>query len=210
MVAVVTACALVFVGWFAAGMIFNVRKGSAVMKWMNDGLPVMGERTTVRWLGSTTVEMAIQRANAPFDRVAVVIFLEPRDVPWMWALARMRGRRDALIVRANLRASPRSDVEVLDTATWSGRDALRRFTLEDWLVREAPPPGRLAIYHKTGTGRALAETLVQQAEAAGLTVQRLSVRRGDRGFEVHVPLPPAAANAADLFRAIQALGEHAA
>ncbi len=210
MVVVVTVCAALVVGWFAFGTVWNVRKGSAAMKWLQGGLPLMGERTTVRWLGSTTVEMVIQRANAPFDRAVVVIFLEPRDVPWMWAFGHWRGRRDTLIVRGFLRALPRSDVEVLDLTSWSGRDARRRFAVRDWLVREAPEPGGLAIYHKTGVGLALGDALAKQAEAAGITLRRLSVRRSDRGLEVHVPLPPASASAADLFQAFLALGEHAA
>jgi hypothetical protein len=210
MTAVLTLGALLVVGWFAVGTIWNVRKGSAVMRWMHGGLPLVGERTTVRWLGSTTVEMGIRKANPPFESVAVVVFLEPRDVPWMWALARPRGRRDTLIVRGSLRAAPRDDVEVVDLASWSGRDALRRFVSEDWLVREAPSPGGLTIYHKTPRALALADALVDRAGRAGIALRRLSVRRTDRAFQVHVALPSKSASASDFFRAINALGEHAA
>src|SRR5271157_2136785 len=126
MTAAVLVVAVLIVGWFAAGSIANVRKGHAAMRWLQGGLPLLGERTTLRWLGTTSVVLAIAKAEPPFEQAALVIFLEPRDVPWLWALARGRGRRDTLIVRAQLRRAPVDDVELLDRQSWSGRDALRR------------------------------------------------------------------------------------
>src|SRR5512140_1253276 len=115
--------AVAVVGSFAAGTIWNVRKGSAVLRWMQGGLKLVGERTTVRWLGSTAVELVIRDARPPFARMTLIIFLEPRDMPWMWAATRAGGRRDTLIIRALLRATPRHDFEALDPASWSGKDA---------------------------------------------------------------------------------------
>ena len=108
---------------------------------MQGGLPALGERTTVRWLGSTAVEMVIRDGKAPFAGVTLVIFLEPRDLPWMWAIGRSRGRRDTLIIRGLLRRAPAVELEALDPASWSGRDALPRVPRE---VAGAPAasPGR--------------------------------------------------------------------
>ena len=209
MTALLTVCALLVVTWFAAGTFWNVRKGSAVMKWMHGGLPLIGERTTVRWLGSTSVEMGIQRANPPFEQVAVVIFLEPRDLPWMWALSRRWGRRDTLIVRGSLRDTPRTDVEALDRSSWSGRDALRRIAPSDWIVRDPSSPGALSVYYKTPAGLALGESLIDLTRSANLTVRRLSVRRTERSFQVHLDLLPTTAAAGDLFHTIQTLAQRA-
>lgn len=209
MTALLTVSALLVVGWFAGGTFWNVRKGSAVMRWMHGGLPLMGERTTVRWLGSTSVEMSIQRAKSPFERVAVLIFLEPRDLPWMWALSRSRGRRDTLIVRGNLRDAPRTDVEVLDRSSWSGRDAMRRIASGDWLVREPAPTETLSVYYKTPAGLTLGDAMVDLAGRAGLTVRRLSVLRSEHGFQVHLALPPTTSAAKDVFGAFQTLAQRA-
>jgi hypothetical protein len=209
MITVLTLGALLVVGWFAAGTFWNVRKGSAVMRWMHDGLPLMGERTTVRWLGSTTVEMVIQRANPPFETVTVVVFMEPRDVPWMWAVSRWRGRRDTLIVRAHLRAAPRADIEALDPASWSGREARRRLASNDWLVRQGTPAGGLSVHYKTSAALGLGDGLTEIARQAGLTLRRLGVRRNERSLQLHVGLPPVTANARDLFEAVRTIGERA-
>lgn len=201
--------AVLVVGWFAAGTFWNVRKGSAVMRWMQGGLPLVGDRTTVRWLGTTSVEMNLQRANPPFSGAAVVVFLEPRDIPWMWALSRWRGRRDTLIARGNLRETPRADVEILDRSSWSGRDAMRQVSAGDWLLREPSSPEDLTVYYKTPAGLALGDAMISLARQAGLEVRRLSVLRSERGFRLHLALPPATTSARDLFGAVLTLAQRA-
>ena len=60
MTELVAIVAVAVVAWFSAGTIWNVRKGRELMRWMQGGLPALGHRTTVRWLGSTAVEMVIR------------------------------------------------------------------------------------------------------------------------------------------------------
>ena len=146
MTELIAIAAVALVAWFAAGTIWNVRRGRLLMRWMQDGLPVLGERTTVRWLGSTAVEMTIREGKAPFASLTLVIFLEARDVPWMWALGRARGRRDVLIIRGALRRPPEFELEALDAGSWSGREALRRVPPE-WLVRQAAATGDVVVHY---------------------------------------------------------------
>ncbi len=209
MTALVTALAVLFVVWFVAGTVWNVRKGSALMRWMQGGLPLLGDRTTVRWLGSTAVEMCIRQAKAPFEQVTLVIFLEPRDLPW-WPLSRRLGRRDTLIVRAQLRRPPKADLEALAPGSWSSRDALRRISPGEWSLREPPAPGALATWTKAPEALARADELLERATRAGLTVRRLSVRRSEPQLQLHLAFPPAGASASEFFEAVRALGERAA
>jgi hypothetical protein len=200
--------AVAVVAWFAAGTIWNVRLGRELMRWMQGGpkggLRVLGSHTTVRWLGSTAVEMVIRDGNAPFASVTLVIFLEPRDLPWMWALGRSRGRRDTLIVRGVLRRAPALEFEVLDPVSWSGRDALRRVPRE-WSVR----PGDVVVHHESAAALRHADALLAIAERAGLAVRRLSVRRSEPHFQLHVPLPDRERAAREFFEALHALAERA-
>ncbi len=205
----VTVLALLVLAWFVAGTVWNVRRGRELMRWMQGGLPVLGERTTVRWLGSTAVEMVIRSAKPPFEEATVVIFLEPRDVPWMWALSRGRGRRDTLIVRGKLRTSPRADLEALDRNSWSGRDAMRRLSAEPWSVREPSAPDGLAVYYKAVAALPRADALVELARRGGLVVRRLSVRRSEPHLQIHLALPSGGVSASELFEAVRALGARA-
>lgn len=209
----VAVAAVAVVAWFAAGTIWNVRKGSALMRWMQDGGPegglrALGERTTVRWLGSTAVEMVIRDAKAPFTGVTLVIFLEARDLPWMWALGRSRGRRDTLIIRAVLRQAPAVELEALDPLSWSGRDALPRVPRE-WLLREAAAPGGLVVHHASAGALAYAVALLALAERAGLVLRRLSLRRTEPNLQIHVALPAGRQPAREFFEAVHALAERA-
>ena len=197
--------AIAIVAWFAAGTIWNVRKGRESMRWMQGGLPVIGERTTVRWLGSTAVELVIDQGKAEFSRAAVVIFLEPRDLPW-WPLSRLRGRRDTLIVRGVLRRVPSFELEVLDPASWSARDALARVP-RDWL--QAVAPGGVVVHHAGAAALAHAYALLEIAQHAGMKVWRLSVRRAEPQFQLHLRLPDPRQSARDFFEAVHTLAERA-
>jgi len=209
----VAVAAVAVVAWFAAGTIWNVRKGSALMRWMQGGanaelrggLRALGERTTVRWLGSSAVEMVIRDAKAPFTGVTLVIFLEPRDLPW-WPISRARGRRDTLIIRGVLRRSPALELEALDPASWSGRDALPRVP-QEWLLREAAAPGGLVVHHASAGALARADELLALAERAGLKVMRLSVRRTEPNLQIHVALPDGRQPEREFFEAVHALAE---
>ena len=204
----VTVLALVVVVWFVAGTLWNIRRGRELMHWMQGGLPLLGERTTVRWLGSTAVEMVIRDARPPFEQAAVVIFLEPRDIPWMWALSRGRGRRDTLILRLRLRASPRTDLEALDRRSWSGREALRSMTGE-WSVREPSSPRGLSTYYRTPAALARADAMLELAGRAGLEVRRLSLRSDERRLQLDLAPPGARFSASQFFEAVRELGARA-
>ncbi len=209
MTPLLAALAVSLVAWFALGTIWNVRRGGAAMRWIQEGLPLLGPRTTLRWLGTTAVELVVRDALPPFDQVTLIVFLEPRDVPWMWALARSRGRRDTLILRARLRAPPRVDLEAIDRASWSGRDALPRLARDAWSVRE-PGGGRgLATFYKAPAALPRADALLELAGRDGLAVRRLSVRRADPHLQLHVALPRATASSRRFFESVRALGERA-
>jgi len=171
------------------------------MRWMQGGLQVLGERTTVRWLGSTVVEMVLSDAKPPFAAVTLVIFLEPRDLPW-WPLSRARGRRDTLIIRGVLRRAPAVELEALDPASWSGRDALPRVPRE-WPARE----GKIAVHYESSPALERADALIARAQGAGMRAARLSVRRAGPHFQLHVLLPDRARPAREFFEAVHGLSE---
>jgi len=208
MTELIAAAAVAVVGWFAAGTIWNLRKGSAMMRWMQEGLASLGERTTVRWLGSSAVEMTIRDGKPPFASVTLVIFLEPRDMPWMWALTHGRGRRDTLIIRGVLQRGPEQEFEALDAASWSGREALPRVP-SDWRARPGEDEAGLVVHHASASALERADALLQSARRAGLAVRRLSVRRGEPNFQLHVALPAREQPALGFFEAVRSLAEHA-
>lgn len=203
MTALITAIALPVLAWFVAGTIWNVRQGRKLMTWMQGGLPLLGERTTVRWLGSTAVELVIRQARAPFTQVTLVVFLEPRDVPWMWALARARGRRDTVIVRGELRRVPPLDLEALLPGSWSARDARPGLAREEWTVRAPSGPGAPELWTKTPAALPRADELLALAAGARLAVRRLSARRTAPHLTLHLAPPAPGVAASAFFEAVR-------
>ena len=201
------ALVVLVLGSFALGSASNVKRGNRALKWLQGGLKSLGDKATVRWIGTTAVDLGLENAKAPFESAKVIVFLEPRDIPFVWAFARLRGRRDTLIVRARLAKPPVQDVELLDRASWSGRDALSRMKDERWSVREPAAPGGLAVFTRFDEALARAEALEAEARSAGLTVRRLSMRHAEPHLELHVDLPAASVDAAGFFRTVRSLGE---
>ena len=169
---------LLVVGWFAAGTHFNVRKGEAALRWLHDSLPLVGEKTTLRWLGSSVVELKVQQAKAPFRQAEVLVVLEPRDVGPLWGLARLRGRRDLFIFRGSLRSQPQMEVEALDPGAWSTHGLKNRLP-SDWTPMPAPAP--LAAY--APGQQAAASQLLAAADLDGCPLVRLALRRSEPNLE---------------------------
>ena len=115
---------VVIMGWFAIGVLYNLRRGDALLKWIQTGLPSIGQRTTFRWLGTSVAELVIAHAKKPFRRLETLLVLKPRDIFWMTFLASLQGRSDIVIFRAQLTTAPITDLELVDPKTWSGRATL--------------------------------------------------------------------------------------
>ena len=177
---------IVFVGWFAFGTHINVRKGHRFLDWLQAGLPLIGEKTTLRWLGSSVVQLKIEKAREPFRRAEVLVVLEPRDVPPLWLLTRLQGRRDLLIVRTELRTEPKLQVEVLDGKAWSTRAVAREVTQLNWHLQSSVANQPFQIY---SSPPANAGELIAEAVCCGLPPVRVGVRRSNHSLELQWRLP---------------------
>jgi len=181
---------IVFLGWFALGTQLNVRRGNAVLRWLQGGLQLVGEKATLRWLGSSAVELKVQNALSPLRSAEIFIVLEPRDIPFLWWFFRARGRRDLLIVRGQLRDMPRFEFEALDTRAWSTRGMERELKSRRWTPLETPPGARLAAYThgRTKAGAELLRELladsVRDAVQREMPLVRLAVRQDMPNLEV--------------------------
>jgi len=191
--AIFVVVVILIVGWFALGTHVNVRKGHRFLEWLQGGLPLIGEKTTLRWLGSSVVHLQIEKAREPFRRVEVLVVLEPRDVPPLWLLSRLRGRRDLLIVRTELRSVPQVQVEILDRQAWSTKAVESEVRQRQWqpVAYDNPPFQVYALPPVTNVAG-----LVAVAGAAGLALVRIGVRRTNNSLEVQWRLPSQPASAA--------------
>jgi hypothetical protein len=199
------AVALVL-GWFALGMLYNLRLGRTQLRWIQGGLPRIGERTTYRWLGSSVAELVVAQAKRPFRSLTTLIVLSPRDVPPLWIWALVRGRRDTLILRGQLVIAPKVELELADPASWTGRMGLEQAAGLGW---QSEPSGKLQLMVPPGQAprsQALLDALAPQLAEIAPDCRRFALRRGDPNFELHIPLPDTRqVNADALFEAVRDL-----
>ncbi len=191
--------------WFAIGTGRNVGRGNALLRWLQGGLPLLGKRTTLRWVGSSAVVLGIVDPEPPFREAEVVVVLEPRDVPWLWAFARRRGRRDFIIVRGSMRRAPLFELEAGDERGWTGRDAMHR-AQNGWQQADWGAPHVRALF--TGGDPGEMKRLWDRLQASSGGVWRLSVQRTVPHLEIHLMPPDTSKVTADrLFRPIRELAE---
>ena len=199
------ALVAIVVVWFAIGMQWNIRKGNILLRWLQGGLPLLGRRTTLRWLGSSVVELKIAQPAEPFLDAEVLVVLEPRDVGPMWGWGRLHGRRDFLIMRGRLDRPPRFEVEVGDRRGWTGRDALQRLALNEWQRDDWGDPN-VEVAHSGGRGPDVARRLWEDFRRSSSGIWRLSIRRTHPHLEVHLmPPDPARTGAEPIFQTFQEL-----
>ncbi len=211
--------AVIFMAWFAIGVIYNLRRGETVLRWMrNGGLPKLGEKTTFRWLGSSIAEMVIERARSPYRRVETLVVLAPRDLFWMMLWAWLRGRHDTLIFRCTLYAAPRAAFTIADPRSWTGRDAVNRALREGWETRAipwsgapAPASNSLSLLAPQGLVDRAQELLPSYAavlDRLGARPWLFSLRRDTPLLELHLPFPNTRqVDAANYFETLRELAK---
>jgi hypothetical protein len=194
---------LVVMLWFALGTQRNIRKGNDLLRWLQGGLPILGRRTTLRWLGSSVVQLGIVEPQAPFREATVAIVLEPRDVPVLWAFARSRGRRDFLIIRTNLTRAPGFSMDVRDPRGWTGR--LENRNEADDLGEPQDWPGGYVAHIGHGADQAVVRSAWSRLAKASGGVWRLTVQPVVPHVEVHFRPPPEQATADVILAPIREL-----
>jgi hypothetical protein len=175
---------ILVVGGFALGTHRNVSRGHDAMRWVQQGLPLMGEKTTLRWLGSSVLQLKIPNAKRPFREAEVLFVLEPRDVAPLWWLARARGRRDLFIFRSRMHTLPELEFEAFEPKAWSAHGREAQLLRERWKPVQVREP-LLAYAPETSPH---GSQLLQLAVLSGCPLLRLSIQRSDPNFEVHWPL----------------------
>jgi hypothetical protein len=195
--------------WFALGTGLNVRRGNRILQWLQDGLPSLGPRATLRWLGSSVAVLGIVDPAPPFNAAEILVVLEPRDLGALWAIARARGRRDFIILRLGLIRRPMFSADLIDPSTWTAHDGR---TADDLGTRiTTVQVGSRTTLELRDDGDPSADRLAAEweaFEAAGTRLWRLSVRPTNPHLEIHVGAPPLdRSGSARLLGAVRDLAE---
>jgi len=107
-----------------------------------------GRAHTVRWLGSTAVEMNMVKAKPPFESAGLVIFMERATCPGFGALPARRVAATRSSSALSCAHRPMPTLKHWIAKAGQARDGLRRIESERWTVSEPTADEALAIYFR--------------------------------------------------------------
>jgi len=168
----VVAVSVLLGGWYAAGHVYNHRRGRRLRSWLEAGLDVLGGEREAGWIGSPAsgARINIRRANSPFRRLEITLLLENREVPLLWLLERLRRKRDRIIIRGTLRSPRRGELKVTTNPS-ADREA------EAWTRREGPQG--LSVAYRGDHAQRMVSALEPWLDCYGASLRRLHWRKQD-------------------------------
>jgi len=184
---IVAVLAIVSTAWYFLGAQWNVRRAQAALRWLQQGLPALGEKTTMRWMGTTGVHLGINAPKEPFKSVEILILMEPRDVAPLWLLSHLQGRRDIMIFRAHLRRHARVEFDLLNKSSWSGKQALAHAIPSEW--SKAALPENLILASEGPDASAAAQQMIPLVRRLSPGLRRAAIRRTVPHVEIHLLAP---------------------
>jgi hypothetical protein len=193
--------------WYLVGMQYNIRRGRRALKWLEQGLPVIGEKAALNWTGVTQVQIQIPKAKEPFRSAEVLIQMQSRQLPFWWLAQRGQTKQDALIVRAHLRAAPRFDL-VSHSPHVPADEQLKRSGAGQWNAIQGGLANAMNADIRGSISPYAVNRLIVQTTLEGMTLTRLIVHRSAPNLEVHYLLPQfEQVSPQRLFMSLHQLGE---
>jgi hypothetical protein len=162
---------------YLAGTWLNRRRSKALGQWLQEGLKALGGTLTWKWVGtmSSGGQATVSDAGKPFRQAEITYLLLTRELLPLWGIELLRGKRDTLVMRADLRGTPVREIEVVPLHGALRRTLDRHAGDQPWEWREESAGLGLAT---RGSGH---EGIIAAARAFlnryGQHVQRLSLRQ---------------------------------
>lgn len=170
------ALLLFLVAGFMLGTWLNRKRGRALGEWVDAGIKRMGGQTTWKFIRSLSsgAQVTVVGANEPYRSVEAGYYLLTRELPPLLAIELLRGKRDLFSLKADLRAVPAIEYDVvpLDGALRRELDVAAAGDPYAWV--ELPAGLGLATRHREPAK--VAARLRPFLERYGEGVQRLSLR----------------------------------
>jgi hypothetical protein len=195
---------IVLVLAYMGGGWLNRRRSKALGRWVQSGLKTLGGQPSWKWIGSMASggQVTVTNAARPFRQLQLTYLLLTREFFPLWGVERLRGKRDMLTVRGDLRGDLGQEIEVVPL---HGR---LRSTLDSnpgeqpWHWEEAP--AGLGLATRNVTDPRLISAVKGFLEQYGADVQRLSLRRRQPNLIMFIHLDGLEHTPADGFmRALQ-------
>jgi hypothetical protein len=195
---------IVIVLGYLGGTWLNRQRSREIGRWLQSSLSALGGQPAWNLIGtmSSGVQLTVTHAARPFRQLQITYHMLTREFLPLWWFELIRGKRDLMAVRADLRGALEQEVEVVPF-----RGRLRRILDRDareqpWNWRQAP--GGLGVATREEADSALTLSVMEFLQRYGRYIERLSLRRRQPNLVMFVKLTGIErAPAADFLRALQ-------
>jgi hypothetical protein len=191
--------------WYLAGNELMRRRAHRLALWTGRVLEPLGGKQSIQWLGAQAFRLEVAEPRPPFSTLTITGLIESWDVPVVWAWNRLHGRRDMVLIQAQLRAQPLWGFEVYRPGTLLAGDARHFARQEGW---EETSAEELAIAAVGDPPRRLATELLEVVSSERWRLLRLAVRRQGQHLTLALNVPdPARFDAAEASSLARRLAE---
>ncbi len=168
---------LIFVlGAFLLGTWFNRRRGKSLGYWIDAGLKGLGGLTTwtfIKSVSSGAVGTAVN-TRAPFRAVEAGYYLLTREIPPLYGIELLRGKRDLFSIKADLSKPPAAEYDVVPLGGALAKELDKN--AGDQLYTWVPLSEGLGLATRDPKAQQIAARVRPFTEKYGKSLQRLSVR----------------------------------
>jgi hypothetical protein len=187
---VIALSAFLFLWYFFANTA-NRRQGIATYRWLRQALEVYGKISRAEWIGASNMgaRLTVDKAASPLRRVQAHYLLEPREFLPYWLASRLRGKRDTVVIQADLRTPPKGNLEIR-------RIAARSANALPGDERVGPD---FQIVRADTKSTSMMASLDAYLASTGSTVERILIRRHAPHLELHARLKPLLGSSADSY-----------
>lgn len=181
------ALAAFLILWYVVGMRINRRRAVTLVRQVRDSLQPFGGTATIRWFGRSAFRVEADQLASPLIRLGISVLLEPRETFFLWAVGRLRGRRDWLVTGVSLGDRVAASFEVYHPKRRGAFQVASEIREKEW--REEPLAGRppLLCAAPDADGRALAREILTML--GGTEVWRVGLRPEAPHLTISLPIP---------------------
>jgi hypothetical protein len=104
---------MVLVLLYGFGALINRQRSQTTLRWLIAGAKKAGKPGMIRWRGrmQSAGRLDVTDLRPPYRSMELIFVLEPRGNLPIWIFKHLKGQRDELFIRADLRSLPDPEIE---------------------------------------------------------------------------------------------------
>ncbi len=201
---IIIGLSVLLVLWYPFGRQMNRRRGLQALRWLREGIRAYEGQASVNWVGASAFRVDVQGALGPFKKVGMMVLLEAREMLLLWIINRLRGQRDIVVIKGDLRLKPKNDLELARRGWRAGR-AMKALEKEGWTTDSL---NSMFIALKRGKDTGIVSRLTSALSEEAPRLVRLSLRKRSPHLVANFRLPGLGEMAAEsLFHFLEEMME---